>query len=381
MFSQRPGKWVSTGKSDPVEAETWAIEHRLDPPPDPVLTLRAFTVDFFIPGKCRWIVRRKKKAARRGRGRKKSRKLPGAPTLKSYRGILVNYILPRWGDYLLSYPTARMLDDWLLDLVDYRTGEELKGQTKNHILQVLRILYQEAMDSKLIGSNPAAEIEPFDNDWESPDILEDEELLALFPVDRDKLLAIWRSQMWLTYFRTLSESGKRPSEILALRWRDWHRSLHGLEFRRTVEDGGRIKDELKTRTKTGDFAVALLTDQGEQELLLWEAACKWTEPDDLIFCATRGKPLQRRGYLEVFRDALKAAKVEPGSRRIVPYSMRHGLNTDLLKKLPIEVVQILMGHRTDEMSRLYNHPMVGEVLQAVQPVRPLLEERWKRKEG
>lgn len=39
------------------------------------------------------------------------------------------------------------------------------------------------------------------------------------------------------------------------------------------------------------------------------------------------------------------------------------------------IARILTSHRTEEMSRHYNHPTPERVLRAVQEARPLLEER------
>ncbi len=41
------------------------------------------------------------------------------------------------------------------------------------------------------------------------------------------------------------------------------------------------------------------------------------------------------------------------------------------------IVQTLMGHSTDKMTRLYNHPNPEDLLKTVLPTRDLLEERWK----
>ncbi len=104
--------------------------------------------------------------------------------------------------------------------------------------------------------------------------------------------------MWATFFLVASVTGLRPGELLALRWTDWYRSLI---ISRTIDDGGLVKEKLKEHRQ----------DEG---------------------------------------------KIKPAGRNLVPYSLRHGFDTDLLKRAPMYIVQTLMGHSTDKMTRLYNHP-------------------------
>ncbi len=276
---------------------------------------------------------------------------------------------------------TRELDDWLLDLTDFRTGEPLSNQTKNHIRYVLKIVFQEAKDQQLINENPVNEIKPFKPKWKKRDIFTDEEIKKLFPVDREKLLSIWGGQMWATFFLLASVTGLRPGEILALRWSDWYRSLHGMIVSRTIEDGSRVKQKLKEdKQDEGKIKPVLLTDRAEQELILWESKSKFSNPEDLVFCRTQGKPLNRRGISRRFHLALQheGVKIDPACRNLVPYSLRHGFDTDMLKRAPMHIVQTLMGHSTDKTTRLYNHPNPEDLLQMVLPARDLLEERWKQ---
>ena len=67
---------------------------------------------------------------------------------------------------------------------------------------------------------------------------------------------------------------------------------------------------------------------------------------------------------------MKNAGVDPQSR--TSYSFRYTFNTYALKLLPMETVQHLMGCKTEDVTRLYNHPTEDDLLTSVQDVRGIL---------
>lgn len=351
----RPGKLLSAHTLDKKQAEIWAIEHLDDNPLKKLITFKEFTKDFYIPGECQWLKRRMKKGS-----------IPGVTHLKNCRAIIENHLLPALGDYILSAIKIRQLDDWLLD-------SPLSGQTKNHILSVLRTIFQEAEDQELIERNPADKIKPFNNDWVKRDIFREDEFSLLFPQDHEKLLEIWGGQMWTAFFMVMSVGGLRPGEVLAFAWRDWYRSLHGMIASRSIDNEGEVKNSLKS----GEMKPVLLTERAEHELLLWENKSKYTDRDDFIFCRIKDKPMVKIGVGRRFHKAVERAAINVAGRNLVPYSLRHGFNTDMLKRAPMEAVQILMGHRTERMTRHYDHPEPEDLLKGVQSLRSILENRWK----
>jgi integrase len=87
------------------------------------------------------------------------------------------------------------------------------------MLYTLRIILREAKAKKLIADNPLQETEPLGKNPRRRDALTMEELGLLFPIDRDKLLAIWKELQYAALSMTMATTGVRSGEIRALLWR------------------------------------------------------------------------------------------------------------------------------------------------------------------
>ena len=120
----------------------------------------------------------------------------------------------------------------------------------------------------------------------------------------------------------------------------------------------------------------LMSSRTEQELLIWQSQSKYTDPEDFIFCREKGFPVSRKTVSRRFMTALKRAKIEIEGRKIIPYSLRHALNTDMLEKTGIQNVQLLIGHTTQKMTGSYNRTTGEGILKQLQDLQPLIDERW-----
>jgi integrase len=108
----------------------------------------------------------------------------------------------------------------------------------------------------------------------------------------------------LLVFHMLTLLGLRPGELFARRWRDWH------DDRIFIADDvwrGQI-DATKT---PGSKAFVWLPQLLRDELAAYRARSQWTEPDDFIFTARRGIPMNANNYLRrVFKPHCQALKVD-----------------------------------------------------------------------
>ena len=65
--------------------------------------------------------------------------------LKKMRGDLDNYIIPEFGNLMLSAITQRDIDDYLIDLKSKRYRRPLMADAKNKVLISLRHVMKEAV--------------------------------------------------------------------------------------------------------------------------------------------------------------------------------------------------------------------------------------------
>ena len=73
---------------------------------------------------------------------------------------------------------------------------------------------------------------------------------------------------------------------------------------------------------------------------------------ELLFQNTNGKPLKDRKVLERLQDCCK----EAGLKTVHVHSLRHTFCSIATEKgLPAEVIQAILGHKSDSMTRRYRH--------------------------
>jgi integrase len=351
MFRAMPGKWISTGTTDQAEAEKWAANYEISVIPTEQQTLSDFTENFFIQGKCMWVRRMQSK------GKKFSDN-----HLSKMRGELDNYILPEFGNLMLSSITQRAIDDFLIDLKSVRFRRPLMADAKNKVLIAFRHVMKEAVAQGIIGSDPTQGMVWFkDSEEKEQEIFSPEELKALFPESLDELVRIWQTLEWAAYFMVMGSCGLRPQEVGALTWGKWSRGLHGLAITHKIDP---LTHKRVKGTKTGYSKAVALPRRAEEILLLHEATAENTDPDDLIFTPkSAAGGISAESANKHFKASCKQAKVD--LRKRTPYNLRHSFNTYALQLLDQKEVQGLMGHRTNAMTQRYDHPTDQQLIQRI----------------
>jgi integrase len=142
-------------------------------------------------------------------------------------------------------------------------------------------------------------------------------------------------------FLTLTLTGLRRSELVALRWR--HVNL--------VEGTLRVEE---SKSEEGERLIALPASLVD-ELAAQLTASPYRSDEDLVFChPERGSKLDADWYLERFLDALVAAGVEGHIRTF--HDMRHTALTNLAATgaSPIAIMATA-GHRSMQTTKGYLH--------------------------
>jgi len=132
MFRHIPGKWFTTRTDDKIEAVRFAEKMMLEETPSrrKGVTLRTFSQGFFTPTDPQGY---RKRNDRRNLTYKNE-------FYMGHQGRLDNYVLPRFGDYLIGSITDVMVEDWFLDLKTSRSNEPMADDSKNKVLFCLRII-------------------------------------------------------------------------------------------------------------------------------------------------------------------------------------------------------------------------------------------------
>ena len=345
VLYRHEGRWRSTGTRDPGDARAWAERNLLFPGADPQsYTLKVYSWRFFVPGECPWLDRRGD--------------VFDASTIERYRRNLRIYIWPRFGDVPLTAITRRDIDLYLRHLPLEKTGKEASSETKAKVLATIRAVMDQAHWDGLVVRDEAALAKTYGRDDSRPtEIIERDEYLRFFPLDRERMIEIWDGPFWSTFFLLLAVTGGRPGQIAALKWACWFPELQGLWSHQNVDTRtGRLKP-IKTARRGLDAHPMLLTGRANRELELWRETTQYPDDDDLIF-HWRGKvreTLQANTILKHLRSSARRAGVDIRNR--TTYSWRHSYTPDMLELLDEEDVQPLIGHTPGSKTtrRNYDH--------------------------
>jgi integrase len=181
----------------------------------------------------------------------------------------------------------------------------------------------------------------------------------------------------------MATTGVRSGEVRALQWR--HILPGGwLHVQQAVKIGGLIGT-----TKTGEERVIAIPSRTVAMLDLWKERTLYKEPDDFIFPGRdEGRPTNVETLTHFFPGALERAKIPVEGRNLVVHSLRHTYNTIMRAVLPEEILRQFTGHKTPEMTGLYDHPTVEDTVKRLEGTRALVdcafigqEERQKTNRG
>jgi len=271
-------------------------------------------------------------------------------SMKTRAAVMTNWIVPLWGEINPKRLTVRMIDQAMMGVTSELTKRPLAGATRNRILSVLSELYVHLIEEGLVRTNPIRDVVRCNSYPERPrSALPTDEIKTLFPAERGELKRIWRTQKYICAFLILRDTGLRPGELVALKWRDWNPDIKFFPILQALESGSRNKIK---GTKTGATKPAIITDQTAAEI---EALRKKVrpKPDDYIFANKYNIPYGTHRLSWNFHQAVERAGIN--RPELTPYWLRHTHNTRMLESLDEKLVQHLMGHNTQDMTRHYRH--------------------------
>ena len=353
VFYHLPGKEISTGTNDIVEAVAFAEEYLkrdgLMGTDDRDITLGEYCEGFFS--------RRDKNSFYYRMGR--LNKTRDEVYWLNSQGYVDNYIIPGLGHRRIDSLTTRGIENWILDIKGVKV-QELAAGTKHKILRCLRTILDEAVRDEIINNNPAKMVTaPSDSadDKKERRVFTLYEQKLLMPEDLIERIKLWGNIMWASYFSVLADTGMRPGEAMGLRVCDVYRTPQGygvVAVQEVSTDGNKIKHRVKTSGKGMERRVALLSE-GTGRLIEQLVECQHiTDDNECLFLKDRSK---KDSYIGVYtankhmRGVLKKLGLEDATQ----YSFRHTFATYRRGSADEKALALAMGHSGGNVRDDYDH--------------------------
>jgi integrase len=243
----------------------------------------------------------------------------------------------------------------------------ISSKTIRNWLSVMILVFEEAIDAKALRENPARGVKLPRTQRTEP---------QFFTAEQIELLAdAMEPTQYAFLIRFAAYTGLRPGEIAGLRVRRLDLHAGRVEVCETLipVDGKLVAGSTKTYANRTVPLPAFLRDQAD-DYLAWlvEDQGRPLEPDDYVFRAVKGGPLDRQRFREkIMRPALRRADLPEAFRA---HDLRHtcaslmislGAHPKLvMERLGHSDISITMGvyghvfeslheHMTDELDVLY----------------------------
>jgi len=364
--------YVSSKTKKKADAIEWALnESRGGVRAD--VTFGVYARDFFIPGICRRV------AHMEG--------AHGKNTLKHWdtlRQLLTAFALPKWGGVMLAAVTSAKVYSWLIDpklstVKAFKEGDgtasvrPLSIAQRNKLRVTIKHILDQAAFEGLVPAGIVSLVPVQSSDSEEPDTFSQVEMEKIFPLDLDELDRIWATRRWAAYGLVLAdESGPRPSEVLALRWKDWHPSSQAFVCAEKIDSRG-LPGPLKSAKKKKGVKKKILLVSTWTMLVLEDLRTRTTpKSTDLLFPASRyarnaDQPMRVSAAGSHFLGVLERAGVnrvkDDGGKPRTEYCLRHGANTRARTQHGDAAAQLLLGHAPGSgMTEHYDHPEDAELI-------------------
>ncbi|MCL2481280.1 MAG: tyrosine-type recombinase/integrase [Spirochaetaceae bacterium] len=253
-----------------------------------------------------------------------------------------NYWIPAFGNLLISAITSFIVDKWYMDLKNHKTKEPLADNTKNKILSCGNIVFEIALQKKIIKTNPIKSIIKITEENAKRGFFNDIEIAKLFPKDETELIKIWLTRKWITYFMIMRDTGWRPGEIAGLQRKNYYPDIGGIYTEHSIDyETGEMQESIKTTKKGKPFKIGYLKNDTIIHL------DKYLEEqqigiNDLIFTSTKKTGMKADVSNKHFKASCERAGVDRGDRP--QYCMRHTFSTKAHRSVERDVANALMGH-------------------------------------
>lgn len=333
-----------------------------------LLTIKEIAADMFIEGKKHFTLLKE-------RGEEITE-----TTRKGARCNLEKHIFPRFGDYRPKDIDPAEVEDWLLSL-------PISNSTRNSIIKTFNDILKESLRYKHISQIPT--ITTFKRKSQKKDILSKDELKKLFPADKKELSLIWRQIkengeikednwrydfMFGVMFHLAVSTGMRSGELRALQLNQI--KDHGLYIDCMYNAEGQIVTHCKKGTGDNPKHRSVVLPEATYNLLQYWLKVR-PETDSTLVFQYCDRPVRKEYLIERFAAGLKNAGVDVTDRKLTPHSLRYTYNTIMRNIIPGEILRLMIGHESREMTDYYTRLKMEDNYQEGMRYREQINTFWK----
>ncbi len=225
----------------------------------------------------------------------------------------------------------------------------------------------------MLNRNPADFVDP-------PKVTKKNQIRALSQPEVGRFLEATRRSRWHVLFHLLVGTGLRPSEALALTWKNVDLAKGTLTVRHSLGWSKAEKRFLWNEPKTPSSRRTLPLPHGLSVLLSEHMTMQHEQGfDEMVFCSRTGNPAHQRTIVqEAFKPALDRAGLKSSTRL---YDLRHTHATLLLLAgVHPKIVSERLGHSRIAITLdVYSHVLPNMQQEAADKLNALLyssEETW-----
>ena len=242
--------------------------------------------------------------------------------------------------------TSRELDDFLMYL---RTEKGLSADTVNKTMTAGNMPFEFLMKEGLIKTNPMVGVERFKVTARKRGIPTETEMKQLIALDWN-----WTDSAYKLVFKVAALFGLRAGEISGLQVCDVDAVADLLYIRHSWNDVDKLKD-----TKNGDDRTIPIEHGVALELLNNARRNPQYGDTSYVFWSPKvsGQPMWPSSFEDDFYRAMREIGISEEQRKernIVFHSLRHFCATQIAQRASLEIAMKILGHRTEEMTRLYS---------------------------
>ena len=266
---------------------------------------------------------------------------------KEKLGIVKRY----WAKYFdadrtVQSLTSRELDDFLMNL---RIEKNLSADTVNKTMTAGNMAFEFLIKEGLITSNPLTSVERFKVNAKKRGIPTETEMKKLMELNWD-----WTDSVNKLAFKVAALFGLRAGEISGLQVCDIDANADLLYIRHSWNDTDKLKD-----TKNGDDRIIPIEHGVALELLMNARRNPDYSDTSFVFWSPKvaGQPMWPSSFEDDFYIAMQRIGISEEQRKernIVFHSLRHYCATQIAQRASLEIAMKILGHRTEEMTRLYS---------------------------
>ncbi|GAB3995291.1 hypothetical protein GCM10029992_12160 [Glycomyces albus] len=267
-----------------------------------------------------------------------------------YRGILDDYLIPKWGRYPVASVAFGEVASWLAELSDPK-GKNLGASRVHGIHTVLLGVMGWAVRCGHLAANPIAGLDTLPSKPGPKRLYLTHEQVDQLAAAADALKTAYKRptpkpgrEVYRVMVYALAYCGLRVGEALALRVESVDLAERKLQVvRQFVDDGGTVEETLP---KGGKSRVV-----GIPAFVVAELAglTKGRGSDGVVFRSPTGGPMRAHNFRERgFRPAVAKAGLP---KAVTPHTLRHTFaSLSVAAGADVKTLQAAMGHATASMT-------------------------------